>query len=170
MPGYKLLVVEDEELLRGVIVDCLEGVAEIIKTAVNGQNALEMLEKESFDAILSDIGMPVMDGLTFLYNVRSRGIETPFVFLTAYGERETIREALKLGANNFIEKPFTAESICEAMEEALQLSASLKEFDTLFDKCANEGVSTSEELKRMKEIRKSVVVTKARDFMAKKAR
>ncbi len=164
MNDYKLLVVEDESSLREVIVEALEGSAHEIQTATNGQEALQLLAKGTYDAILSDIGMPVMDGLTFLAEVRNRGIETPLVFLTAYGDKANIQKAIQLGANDFLDKPFTSATLCQTVVNTMQLGRQLREFDELLALCMSNTNAAPDEIERMKLTRRMILALRTKTY------
>lgn len=101
-----ILVVDDEEVIRNIIVSILEVNQDYrLLTASNGKEALDKCAEEEIDLIFTDLRMPVMDGMTLLSELRNRGDETPVVIVTAYGDREDVIRALRLGASNFLLKP-----------------------------------------------------------------
>jgi len=104
----KILIVDDEEKSRYFLARLFSGSGHAVEEAADGKIALEMLEKEAYDLVISDILMPVMDGYALCRELRSReGLrETPFVFLTAtYVDEKDERFALQLGADRFYRKP-----------------------------------------------------------------
>ena len=70
----------------------------------SAKQALDLVEEKAYDVIVSDYQMPVMDGLEFLDEVRSRGIDVPFIFLTGQGEEDVAMEAVNLGADKYYKK------------------------------------------------------------------
>jgi DNA-binding NtrC family response regulator len=122
----KLLIVDDEPEILAVLKDQLEEDGMDIQTASAGKQALELCERESFDAILSDLNMPQMDGLKFLKNLRDRGNQTPFVVLTGYADKDKAVQALKLGAFDFLEKPWSSEQLEEVVSKALELGMHIR--------------------------------------------
>ncbi len=100
-----LLIVDDEKPIVEAIKLLLEERFPNILTANNGAEALKLIEGHKVDCILSDIKMPVMDGISFIKSVRQSGNKVPFIFFTAYGSENFMLEALKYGAFDFIEKP-----------------------------------------------------------------
>jgi len=101
----KILVVDDDKHMRGSVVEFLEYSERYeIFEAINGQNALEIIEREKFSAIVSDIKMPVMDGLQLLDNLVKQGCAIPFIVMTAFGDVKTAVDAMSVGAYYFIEK------------------------------------------------------------------
>jgi YesN/AraC family two-component response regulator len=121
-----LLVVDDEAEIREMVLDDLRKYDIRIFTAENGQAALELLRKEQIDGVLSDIRMPKMDGITFLKEVRKSGMLTPFVFLTAFSEKEYFLSALKLSVIDFISKPYEKDELLRSVTYALNLGLKLR--------------------------------------------
>jgi CheY-like chemotaxis protein len=120
MKRVTVLVVEDNEVLLENIREIFEYqdvMAIDIFTAENGARALEVLNGLStpLDLILSDIRMPVMDGIAFLAAVRDnpRWQNVPFIFLSAESEQIEIDRGLKLGATDYIPKPYTVDGLIE---------------------------------------------------------
>jgi len=105
MTKSKILIVDDEVYITTIVSELLEDKVDHILTAKNGQEALDLILKEAPDCILSDITMPVMDGITLIKECRSRNITTPFIFYTAHGTEKLMVEALAYGAFDFIDKP-----------------------------------------------------------------
>lgn len=130
----RLLIVEDDEDLRELLVEELKELELPIAVAMNGRDAFEIVmdgiqKKNPILAILSDIAMPDMNGIEFLTELRWHDVYTPLVFLTAYGDKEKITQALKLGAYDYIEKPSTAKHIRHVMREASQYGYYLREIE-----------------------------------------
>ncbi len=120
-----LLIVDDEADIREVIKDTLMNLGLQIDEAENGLEATKLLENKRYDAILSDINMPKMNGIEFLKYIRSENIPTPFVILTAYGDKDLAIQALKLGAFDFIDKPWQLENMVQTVLRALDLGFEL---------------------------------------------
>ncbi len=119
-PKATLLVVEDDIHLLGGIKDILELDSYNVLTAQNGREALDIMNFEKPDLIVSDIMMPHMDGIELLKNVREQTSTIPFIFLTARGERSDIYRGRKLGVDDYLVKPFEAEDLLVAVESRLQ--------------------------------------------------
>lgn len=113
-----LLVVEDDPAMLIALRDILEGAGYRVRTASNGEAALELLRQIEPSLILSDISMPVMDGIELFENVRKQpgGAAIPFIFLTARGTREDIFAGKKLGADDYITKPVTSQELLAAVQ------------------------------------------------------
>lgn len=113
-----LLVVEDDPAMLIALRDILEGAGYQVQTASNGEAALELLPEIEPSLILSDISMPVMDGIRLFEEVRKQpgGAAIPFIFLTARGTREDIFAGKKLGADDYITKPVTSQELLAAVQ------------------------------------------------------
>jgi len=117
-----LLVVEDDPAMLIALRDILEGAGFSVHTAGNGRDALDVLSEVHPALILSDISMPVMDGIQLFETVRKRpsGMAIPFIFLTARGTREDIFAGKSLGADDYITKPITSHELLAAVQARLQ--------------------------------------------------
>ncbi len=103
----RILIVEDEEKLARYIKKGLEESSYAVDLALNGTDGLHLATHETYDLIILDIMLPEYDGLTILENVRSSGINTPIIFLTAKDSTEDKVEGLNIGAEDYIVKPFS---------------------------------------------------------------
>ncbi len=118
-----ILVVDDEQNMQSVLRILFQSQGYETKLAANGREALELLNKpDSVDMIISDLKMPEMDGIELLQEVRQRWPELPFVLVTAYGTIERAVEAMKLGAIDFITKPFNKELILHTVSRIENMS------------------------------------------------
>ena len=100
-----VLVIEDEELLRALIRDLLVDSGHTVCEATNGDEALKLVAVNKFDLVISDIEMPVKNGIEFLKEFRRLNHSTPVVMMSG-GFAATEEELFDLGANLFIRKPF----------------------------------------------------------------
>lgn len=125
----ELLIVEDEpeiqDIVESIVTDqnvFLEGVVYQVRVtkAKDGQEAFDLIQGRWFDAILSDIQMPRMDGLELLANIRGLGKEVPLVFLTAFGDKEHAVRALRLGCFDFLDKPINFDRLRDVIHRALE--------------------------------------------------
>ena len=126
-PVGHLLIVDDEEDIQEILSEMLSKSAAIIRTASNGHEALSIIKSGAVDAVLSDINMPDMNGLELLFQIRNLHMDVPFVFLTGYADKVKSVEALRLGATDFLEKPFEQETVIEVMRKALELGIAIKD-------------------------------------------
>ncbi len=117
----KILLVEDDLNFRKTLVMFLSENFDLVE-AENGAEALKILESEKdIDLIISDQIMEPINGCDLLKNIRQRGLNTSFILITAYGSVQTAVEAMKLGANDFIQKPFSLSDIKRAIERVLEV-------------------------------------------------
>ena len=116
-----VLVVDDEELVRELLVEMLEDAGFVVVAACNGAEALERLAAQRVDLVLSDISMPVLDGYGLYQRLRddAQGTTLPFIFLTAHGERPRLRQAKELGVDDYLVKPVSAEDLVVAVRALL---------------------------------------------------
>ncbi len=111
MEGKSVLIVDDEKNIRLTLSQALQILQLETDTAANGEEALTKLKEKEFGLILLDLKMPGMDGMEVLHRVREFRPDIRVIILTAYGTVESAVEAMKLGAVDFIQKPFSPEEI-----------------------------------------------------------
>jgi two-component system chemotaxis response regulator CheY len=122
--GYKVLVVEDSPTMRQLIVFALKRIRGFqIVEANDGVDGLKKLSAEKFDLILTDINMPIMDGLKLVSMVRNdpNYKETPIIVITTEGAIEDRERALALGANEYITKPIQTMKILETVKKLMSV-------------------------------------------------
>lgn len=102
----KVLLVEDEKDLQKAVEAILKFSKYNVTTANNGQEALNKVKQDTFDIIVMDIMMPIMDGITALKEMRNIGINTPVILLTAKSQIDEKVDGLDAGANDYLTKPF----------------------------------------------------------------
>ncbi len=117
----RVLVVDDDPELRRLTARVLTKAGYEVLTAENGAAALERLGQQTFNAILSDILMPDMDGVTLLRNVRDLDLDIPVILMTGSPELATAVKAVEYGALRYIAKPASAETLREAVAHAVRL-------------------------------------------------
>lgn len=106
-----VLVVDDEDSVSDLLVDALHLGGYRSLRAKDGQEALRILRDETPDLLLLDVNMPVMDGFELLERIRSKGDQTPALFLTARQDRQDTTRGFVLGADDYITKPFGLEEL-----------------------------------------------------------
>ncbi len=114
-----LLLVDDEEDIVSLLEDIFEGKMDNIYCAYNGKDGLDILKDKDIGCIVSDLSMPIMDGLAFLKEVRETKNNVPFIFLSAYGSKDNQDKAQNLGAFGFVEK-LNFDSIKDIVERAFK--------------------------------------------------
>ena len=113
-----VLVVDDEPAMRHMLQLVLERAGFHYGEAANGAAALDLLQGQSWDAVLCDIRMPEMDGLDFLRQALARGLAVPVIMMSAFGTIDTAVECLKLGAFDYISKPFKPDEVVVTLRKA----------------------------------------------------
>ncbi|MEY4580183.1 MAG: hypothetical protein RL701_4886 [Pseudomonadota bacterium] len=126
MSGYACLVVEDSPMMRQLIVFALSRIKNMSVTeADDGIVGLKKLAQAEtpFDLIITDINMPIMDGLKLVRKIRSdeRHKEVPVIVITTEGSREDRERAMALGASAYITKPIQAPQVIETVKELLKI-------------------------------------------------
>jgi DNA-binding NtrC family response regulator len=119
MTGERLLIVDDESEIRRVFEDYFSGLGYRVAVAENGRDGLEKVGLGNFDCVLSDLTMPVMNGLEFLRTLREKDKETAFFLMTGYPSVGSTIDAIKLGAYDYITKPLNLEDVRIKVERAV---------------------------------------------------
>ncbi|HEY0081843.1 MAG TPA: sigma-54 dependent transcriptional regulator [Pyrinomonadaceae bacterium] len=116
-----LLIVDDEQGMRQLLSLVFGRTGHSVRAAENGRRAVEMLREAAADLIISDVRMPDMGGIELLSVARELTPDVAVVMMTAFATVETAREAFKLGADDFIQKPFDVDELKLIVEKALEL-------------------------------------------------
>lgn len=122
----KTLVVEDDPLLGQGIVDALGYQKQVVEWAKNGRGALDMVASTAFDVIILDLGLPDMDGITVLKKLRSQGVETPVLILTARDATDEKVSGLDAGADDYMAKPFDLPELSARLRALVRRGAGVK--------------------------------------------
>ena len=120
--AYRVLVVEDNKINQLVTQKIMKKNNYFCKLADDGFQALDILDNEIFDIILMDINMPVMNGFETSRKIRSKGINTPIIALTAFTKSEIIEEAISAGINDIIIKPFESAQLFQVINNQIYKS------------------------------------------------
>ena len=115
----KILVVDDEDALRTVLSAELEGEGYQVTTAADGQEAINVLTSSVFDLILLDIKMPNVDGFEVLKFVKEKHPKTKVIMLTGFADLKNAIESKKLGAEDFVSKPYDLVDLLSTVERVL---------------------------------------------------
>jgi two-component system response regulator AtoC len=118
MSTNKILLIDDEENFRHMLSVILKKRGYDVETANNGIDGLKKVDTGSYDTVLCDIRMPEMDGLEFLKEAQKAGCESTIIMMSAYGTLDTAIEAMKLGAYDYISKPFKPDEIVLTLKKA----------------------------------------------------
>lgn len=116
----KILVIDDEHIVRVSCQRTLTPAGFEVIIATSGSEGLELLEKGPVDLVLLDLKMPDMDGVEVLNKIKAKWPDTNVMMVTGYSSVETAVKTLKLGAINYVEKPFTPDSLLQAVNEVLK--------------------------------------------------
>lgn len=116
----KVLIVEDSDTLREVLATVLEQEGYQVESHATAEEALQAIQSNTYDCILADYRLPERSGLDLLKDTRELMAEVPYIIMTAYGSIEIAVEAMKLGANEFITKPFEPTVLCNTIREVIE--------------------------------------------------
>lgn len=112
-----ILIVDDEENIRKVLKGLLaKNGFDVVLQAPDGRRALELIQDNNIDIVISDVNMPAMDGLALFSKVKD--MDLVFIFLTAFGTVDMAVDAIKAGAYDFIPKPFNEEELVNTVKKA----------------------------------------------------
>jgi two-component system response regulator PilR (NtrC family) len=130
----KILIVEDENSMREVLKILLEGESYEVTSASDGLEGLSHIDKDIFDLVITDIKMPGADGFEVLKKVKNISPGTVVIMITAFGTTEAAIEAMKLGAYDYIHKPFKIDEIRLIVKKAIEKKRLSEEVSLLRDK------------------------------------
>jgi len=116
----KILIVEDEKSMREVLKMLLEGEGYDVSTAPDGLEGIACLDKDIFDLVITDVKMPKADGFEVLKRIKDISPDTIVIMITAFGTKESGIEAMKLGAYDYISKPFNIDEIRLIVKKAIE--------------------------------------------------
>lgn len=120
LPPSRVLVVDDDTGVRDVCVRALRLYGHQVSSAEHGRDALERLAESNYDLVITDLQMPVMGGIRLLQELRKLYADTDVIVFTAYGTFESAREALRLGAVDYLTKPLELEDLEQTVRRALE--------------------------------------------------
>lgn len=152
METKRILVVDDEVKMRRLLELSLKNMGHDVVQAADGEAALAAFDQGPVDLVLSDLRMPRLDGLGLLRALRERGDDVPVIVLTAFGTIESAVEAMKLGASDYIIRPFEMETVELAVRRALAMGVVQRENRFLRDEVARgwgEFVGTSRPMQEL---------------------
>lgn len=116
--GARILITEDEEAIRRLLARHLEGLGHAIFIAEDGFQAVQIAAREEIDIILSDINMPGLGGIEMVRQIKLLKPEIPIVMISAFQDMQTVREALRAGAYDYISKPFQLMDVADTVGRA----------------------------------------------------
>lgn len=121
-----VLVVDDEGANRYSVSKTLQRVGYIVSEAASGEDALEMMTKQMFDVVLTDIRMPGLDGVELLRRIKEEAPDVIVILMTAYASLGTAVEALRLGAHDYLIKPSSSQDIRQSVARGVERAQNLK--------------------------------------------
>lgn len=154
----RILIVEDDNDIRELLKQCLseEFPSAGIVTACNGAEGLLKTRDSDFDVILSDINMPVMNGMDFLAELRKSKNYTPFIILTAHGDLPMTVMALRQGAIDFIHKPFDMERVFRAISRCLNEPNVESYYNAAIEDLKTKNALTTEQIDKLERMNQYV--------------
>ena len=165
MKPPSLLIIDDEPLMRLSMMDALKAVGYEVRSAATGQDGLALLRKEPFDLVITDLRLPGASGLELLQTCKQHAPRTEVIVITAHGSVETAVEAMKLGAYDYITKPFSMEELLLIVERVTKVLAlrqeNLRLREELDGKFAFQGILGKNE--RMREVLEKIKLVSATD-------
>lgn len=136
----RILVVDDQLAMLENLKEFLTDEGFLVSISPDGVDATEILDTEHFDCIILDVNLPKIDGFSVLKKLKSRGIATPVIIFTAYGSSERTIEAMKLGAFDYIEKPFDLEEFLIVVQRALKYNDIVDELQNLREQVKSRNI------------------------------
>ncbi len=125
--AVRVLVADDDEIFLEILAETVEEAGAAVELSPDGLAALEQLSLDDFDILISDLNMPRMDGLTLLRQVRALYPHILSILITGFGSLESAIQALRLGAYDYIQKPFMVEQVAVTIRNAVDRVRSYKE-------------------------------------------
>jgi two-component system response regulator HydG len=149
--AFKVLVAEDEEITLNNIVDTLREEGYEVSATQDGLDALKSMESGSFDVLITDIKMPGLSGLDLLSKVKERFTETEVIVITGFGSISSAVDAMKMGASDYITKPFDLDELAIKVKKIRDHKALEKE-NTALKHGMNREIPTSSKVGGMKKV------------------
>ena len=168
MDAKCILVVDDEAKMRRILELSLKAMGHSVIEAADGMQALATLGEHTVDLVLTDLRMPKMDGMALLEAMREQGMDVPVIVMTAYGTIDTAVAAMKLGAIDYIIRPFEMEVVEMAVARALALVTVQRENRFLREEMSRgwgEFIGTSAAMRSLYEIIQQAAPTRSSIFI-----
>lgn len=160
MKNAKILIVDDETIMLNALADTLSTVGYSIFTSNNPKKAIKILETNNIDILITDLKMPEMDGISLIHESKKINPSIIIIVMTAFGTIQSVIDAFKAGAFDYIEKPFSFDKIQLSIERALKTSQIIKENISLKRKLSIEKdieiIGKSKAIKKVIELVKKV--------------
>jgi len=140
---YTILVVDDQESLRNLMVTFLSRLGHSCITAVDGVDALDKMKSNEIDAVVTDIKMPNMDGITLTSKISIQYPDLPIMVMTAFEEEDTAGLAVCAGARDFIKKPFSLNEFSIRLHKMINDSEAQRRMKTQMDADVDKDIQES---------------------------
>ena len=127
MAEKTILLIDDDDVLRGIMAHHLDEAGYRIHSEARGSRGLQFLDGATADLVITDLQMPEMDGYELITRIRAKFPETPIVVITAHGSIDSAVQAMKLGAEDYLTKPFNKEELLHGVRRALERRVLLTE-------------------------------------------
>ncbi|MBD3284865.1 response regulator [candidate division WOR-3 bacterium] len=121
-PAIKILLVDDEEAFTDVVSALLTAQGFKVEVANDGRSALNQIRSASFDLVITDLNMPLLDGIQLIRQVRAFAKDQRFMVVTGYPSQESYQEAFEMGVLKYISKPFLPDRFINIVKESLNYS------------------------------------------------
>lgn len=140
----RLLAVDDDSSILEYLSEILSERNHTVTTAASGNQALTALDLQTFDMIFMDIKMPEINGMDVIRELNRRGIGTPVIVLTGIDDKEFVKEALRLGAFDYLEKPFKESVFFATVDRAYRVSQATQRLRDLIFTLDDHGLDNIE--------------------------
>lgn len=127
---YKILIVDDEKPIQELLVTFLTSAGYESETANDGQEALERLARQRFDAVVTDVVMPEMNGITLTREISRRYPDLPVMVMTGFSDEYSAQKAIAAGAKEFLKKPFSLSEFSIRLQKMIRDQEILRKIET----------------------------------------
>lgn len=118
--GFNILLLEDDIHLSNTVVEYLTSNGYCITTAYDGQKAMDLIYEQSFDLLIFDVKVPMIDGFELLKTIRQQGVTTPVIMLTSLDDVDSVTNGFDLGCDDYIRKPFALKELLARSQTILK--------------------------------------------------
>lgn len=118
--GYNVLAVDDSAIMRNLVKQALEGAGHTAILGSDGREGLELFEQNTVDVVVTDINMPVMDGIELIYAIRRVNKKVPVLALTSESDKDMREKGVEAGANGWIIKPFQPAQFVDIIRQVME--------------------------------------------------
>jgi DNA-binding NtrC family response regulator len=118
--AYRLLLAEDNEMELSALKEIFSAEGFLVDTVANGLFALDKVKDNDYDLIITDLVMPVSDGIQFIYSLNSLGREIPVIVITGFDNIENMLSAYQMGAIDVVYKPYNVEKLIDLCRKVLE--------------------------------------------------